>query len=206
MHGQRLALVCEHERPHCHPRHTHTTHTAHPPTRAVCSYCASLLAKTLPGDLQYAFFTNSGAESVEATLKFAMAATGRRHFIGVLGAFHGKTLGALSGTSKAVFRKPFAGNLLPFTHVPVNDVTALRRAFEASRFTGNEIAGFIVEPIMGEGGIHVCTDDFLRAARELCDEFGACLIFDEVQSGMGRRCASRCGTGWRVSGRAGVVA
>jgi putrescine aminotransferase len=150
------------------------------------SYCAALLAKTLPGDLQYAFFTNSGAESVEAALKFAMVSTGRRHFLGVIGAFHGKTLGALSGTSKAVFRKPFSGSLLPFNHLPVNDVEALRRAFESSKFTGNEIAGFLVEPIMGEGGIHVCSDEYLRAARALCDEYGACLIFDEVQSGMGR--------------------
>lgn len=150
------------------------------------SYAASLLAMTLPGDLQYAFFTNSGAESVEGALKFAQLATGRRHFIGVVGAFHGKTMGALSGTSKAVFRKPFVNALLPFTHVPVNDVEALTRAFESAAFTGNEIAGFIVEPVLGEGGIHVCSDEFLRAGRALCDKYGACLIFDEVQSGMGR--------------------
>lgn len=155
------------------------------------AYAAALLAKTLPGDLRYAFFTNSGTESVEACLKFAMLATGRRHFVGVLGAFHGKTLGALAGTSKAVFRAPFGGGLLPFTHVPVNDVAALRAVFEASRFTGNEIAGFIVEPVLGEGGIHECSAEYLAAARALCDASGACLIFDEVQSGMGRT-----GTWW----------
>jgi putrescine aminotransferase len=150
------------------------------------AYCAALLAAHLPGELQYAFFTNSGTESVEACLKFAMLATGRRHFIGVIGAFHGKTLGSLGGTSKSVFRKPFANALLPFTHIPVNDVEALRRAFESARFTGNDIAGVLLEPVLGEGGIHVLSDAFLRAARALCDEHGAALIFDEVQSGMGR--------------------
>lgn len=163
------------------------------------AYAASVLVKTLPGDLKYAFFTNSGAESVEGALKFAMLSTGRRHFIGVIGAFHGKTVGALSGTSKAVFRKPFGNALLPFTHVPVNDIAALTRAFEASKFTGNEIAGFIVEPVLGEGGIHLCTDEYLRAARRLCDEYGARLIFDEVQSGMGRT-----GTWWACQ-HAGVA-
>lgn len=150
------------------------------------AYAAALLAAVTPGDLKYSFFINSGAEAVEACLKMAMLATGRRHFLGVLGAFHGKTLGALSGTSKSVFRKPFGGGLLPFSHVPVNDCAALTRAFEAAKFTGNELAGLMIEPVLGEGGIYVCTDEFLRTARRLCDEHGACLIFDEVQSGMGR--------------------
>lgn len=153
------------------------------------AYCAAVLSKTLPGDgrLKYAFFTNSGAESVEHCLKFAMLSTGgRKHYVGILGAFHGKTMGALSATSKSVFRKAFGPGLLSFSHVPVNDCEALRRIFEASRFTGNEIAGFIVEPVLGEGGIHICTDEYLKLARSLCDEYGARLIFDEVQSGMGR--------------------
>ena len=74
-------------------------------------------------------------------MQMTMLCTRRRHFIGVLGAFHGKSLGSLSGTSKAVFRAPFAGGLLAFTHVPVNDVAALKAAFDAAAFTGNEIAG-----------------------------------------------------------------
>lgn len=150
------------------------------------AYCADLLVRTLPGDLKYAFFTNSGTESVEACLKMAMLSTGRKHFVGVVGAFHGKSLGSLSATSKAVFRRAFGGGLLSFSHVPVNDCEALKRVFESSSFTGNDIAGFIVEPILGEGGIHVCSDEFLRTARELCDQHGSMLIFDEVQSGMGR--------------------
>jgi putrescine aminotransferase len=110
-----------------------------------------------------------------------MMSTGRRAFIGLIGAFHGKTLGALSATSKACFRKDFGGGLLPFTHVPPNDVAALTAAFDAAAFTGTEIAGLILEPVLGEGGIHVLTDEYLRAARALCDRHGANLIFDEVQ-------------------------
>lgn len=153
------------------------------------AYAASLLKKTMPpGELRdnsYVFFTNSGTESVEACLKFAMLRTNRRNFIGVVGAFHGKTMGSLSGTSKAVFRKPFAGMgaLLPFQHVKLNDTAALRATFEASKFNGNEIAAFIVEPVIGEGGIHICSNEFLQEARKLCTEYGALMIADEVQSG-----------------------
>lgn len=150
------------------------------------SYCAALVSRVLPGDLKYCFFTNSGTESVEHSLKFAMLSTGRRHFVGLLGGFHGKTLGSLSATSKACFRGAFGGGLLPITHLPVNDLDALRRVFEASKFTGNEIAGLILEPVLGEGGIHVLTTEYMQLARKLCDDYGARLIFDEVQSGMGR--------------------
>ena len=142
------------------------------------------------------------AESVECALKFAMLSTGRRRFIGVLGAFHGKSLGALAATSKAAFRGPFAtaGVLLPFAHVKLNDAAALRAAFEAAAFVGEPVAGLLVEPVVGEGGIHVADDAYLRAARALCDEFGARLIFDEVQSGMGR-----CGDGLWACERSGAV-
>ena len=150
------------------------------------AYCAALLARTLPGGLRYAFFTSSGAESVEHSLKFAMLATGRRHFIALLGAFHGKTIGALSGTSKAVFRAPFEPALLSFTHVPPNDIAALEAAFAAAAFTGSAVAGCLLEPVLGEGGIHVLSDAYLAAARRLCDAHGAQLVFDEVQCGMGR--------------------
>jgi putrescine aminotransferase len=116
----------------------------------------------------------------------AILSTGRKHIVAALNGFHGKTLGSLATTSKAVFRSPFLGSLLNVTHVPLNDVAALRQAFKSARMTGNEIAGLILEPVQGEGGIHVCTDDFLKQARKVCDEYGANLIFDEVQTGMGR--------------------
>lgn len=150
------------------------------------AYCAHLLAWLAPGDLQYCFFTNSGTESVEACLKMAMLSTGRTHFVATIGAFHGKTMGSLSGTSKAAYRLPFQDALMDFTHLPLNDIRALEAHFEGSDFTGHQIAGLLLEPVQGEGGINICTDEYLRAARRLCDQYGACLIFDEVQTGMGR--------------------
>lgn len=150
------------------------------------AYCAHLLAWIAPADLQYCFFTNSGTESVEACLKMAMLATGRTHFVSTIGAFHGKTIGALSATSKAAYRVPFHGAMLDFTHLPLNDISALEAHFEGSDFTGHAIAAVILEPVQGEGGINVCTNDYMKAARRLCTQYGACLIFDEVQTGMGR--------------------
>ena len=159
------------------------------------AYTAHLLSLLMPSDdkrkLTHCFFTNSGTESVEACLKMAFVSTGRKNIVAAVNAFHGKTLGALSCTSKAAFRAPFTGTYCNTSHVPFNDVNALRQVFASSKFTGNEIAGLILEPIQGEGGIHVATLEYMRAAREVCDEYGAVLIFDEVQSGMGRT-----GTWW----------
>jgi putrescine aminotransferase len=149
------------------------------------TYLAHLVALITPGDLQYAFLTNSGTESVEGCLKMAMLATGRHHFIGAVGGFHGKSLGALGGTSKAVFREPFLP-LLNWTHVPFGDVDALKMIMQCSDFSGDRVAAVVLEPIQGEGGINVAPPGYLSAARELCDRYGAMLVFDEIQSGMGR--------------------
>ncbi|MBX9688539.1 MAG: putrescine aminotransferase [Candidatus Obscuribacterales bacterium] len=148
-------------------------------------YLAHLISLITPGDLNYAFFTNSGTESVEGCLKMAMLATGRRHFVGAIGGFHGKSLGALGGTSKAVFREPFLP-LLAWHHVPFGDIDALKTFMECADFTGDRIAGLVIEPIQGEGGINVAPPGYLAACRELCDKYGAMLIFDEIQCGMGR--------------------
>lgn len=115
-----------------------------------------------------------------------MMATKRTHFVSTIGAFHGKTLGALSGTSKAQYRKPFGPALLDFAHLPLNDLLAMESHFQGCEFSGHAVAGVIVEPIQGEGGIHLCTTEYLKGLRQLCDKYGAMLIFDEVQSGMGR--------------------
>lgn len=149
------------------------------------TYLAHLVAQITPGDLQFSFFTNSGTESIEACLKMSMLATGRHRFIGTIGAFHGKTLGALGGTSKAVFREPFLP-LLNWSHVPFGDVDALATVMKSNDFSGDRVAAVVIEPIQGEGGINVAPPGYLAAARELCDRYGACLVFDEVQSGMGR--------------------
>lgn len=149
------------------------------------TYLARLLALITPGELQFAFLTNSGTESVEACLKMAMLTTGRRRFVGAIGAFHGKSLGALGGTSKAMFREPFLP-LLNWSHVPFGDVQALTTLMESADFSGDRVAAVVLEPIQGEGGINVAPPGYLKAARELCDKYGALLILDEIQSGMGR--------------------
>jgi len=149
------------------------------------TYLARLLALLTPGDLQFAFLTNSGTESVEGCLKMAMLTTGRHHFVGAIGAFHGKSMGSLGGTSKAMFREPFLP-LQHWTHVPFGDIDALRSVVASADFTGERVAAVVLEPIQGEGGINVAPPGYLAAAREICDRFGALLVFDEVQSGMGR--------------------
>lgn len=149
------------------------------------TYLAHLVSLITPGDLKYSFFSNSGTESVEGCLKMAMLATGRKHFIGAVGAFHGKTLGSLGGTSKAVFREPFLP-LLHWSHVPFGDCDALESAIKCADFSGDRVAAVVLEPVQGEGGINVAPPGYLAAARELCDRYGAMLVFDEIQCGMGR--------------------
>ncbi len=149
------------------------------------TYLAHLVALITPGDLQFAFLTNSGTESVEGCLKMAVVTTGRHKFIGMLGGFHGKSMGSLGGTSKAIFREPFLP-LQNWTHVPFGDKDALKMIMESCDFSGDRVAAVVVEPIQGEGGINVAPPGYLAAARELCDKYGAMLVFDEIQSGMGR--------------------
>jgi putrescine aminotransferase len=149
------------------------------------TYLARLVALITPGDLSFSFFSNSGTESIEGCLKMAMLTTGRRKLVGTIGAFHGKSLGSLGGTSKAFFREPFLP-LLNWMHVPFGDVEALRMVVASGDFTGDRVAAVVIEPIQGEGGIVVAPPGYLKAAREICDQYGAMLVFDEVQSGMAR--------------------
>jgi putrescine aminotransferase len=149
------------------------------------TYLARLVSQITPGDLTYSFFTNSGTESVEGCLKMAMLTTGRRKLVGTVGAFHGKTLGALGGTSKAFFREQFLP-LLNWTHVPFGDADSIDMVLKCGEFTGDRVAAVVIEPIQGEGGIVVAPPGYLAKVRASCDQYGAMLIFDEVQSGMGR--------------------
>ena len=140
----------------------------------------ALLAEITPGDLQYSFFCTSGAEAVEGCLKLARAATGRPKIVTTEGAFHGKTLGALSVSGRDVYRKPFEPLLPGVVRVPFGDDAALRGTVD------RETAAVILEPVQGEGGVRVAPPDYLPAAREACDRNGALLILDEVQTGFGR--------------------
>ncbi len=151
----------------------------------------AMLAKTLalltPGDLAFSFFCNSGTEAVEAALKLARAYDPRKPTIVVATrGFHGKSFGSLSASGKAAFRVPFGAMLPGFKHVPFNDVAALVDVLSTCHSTGEDVGAVLLEPIQGEGGVIIPSDDYLPAVRRLCDEYRALLIFDEVQTGMGR--------------------
>ncbi len=165
------------------------------PFRAIL---AKLISDITPGDLQFSFFGNSGAEAVEGAMKLAMLHTGRKSFVAATSAFHGKTLGALSATAKAKFRQPFLPILPDCYHVPFGDADYIESALRSADEVGNDIAGVILEPIQGEGGINVPPDDYLPRVRDLCDRYGALLIADEVQTGMGRTGKMFCVDHWNV--------
>ena len=147
---------------------------------------ARLLAMITPGDLQYSFFTNSGTESVEGALKLARLHTKRTGIISTVGAFHGKSMGSLSATSKSVFREPFLPLVPGFRHVPYGDAKVMESEMASAEFTGEDIAAVILEPIQGEGGVIIPPDDYFPQVRDICDRYGALLIVDEVQTGLGR--------------------
>jgi acetylornithine/N-succinyldiaminopimelate aminotransferase len=134
--------------------------------------------KALTG-MKRAYFCNSGAESVEAALKLTRRATGKSKIVAAERAFHGRTLGALGTTYKSVYREPFRP-LNEATFVPYNDAEALKAAVTS------ETGAVILEPVQGEAGVYVAEAEYLRAARQICDDKGALLIFDEVQTGFGR--------------------
>jgi ornithine--oxo-acid transaminase len=147
------------------------------------SALAGVLAERLLRYVPYldkVFFANSGTESVEASLKFARAATGRTGIVYCAHAYHGLSYGSLSVNGDQVFRSGF-GPLLPdCIEIPFNDLDALERALASQK-----VAAFIVEPIQGKGVI-VPDDDYLRGALDLCRKFGTLFIADEIQTGLGR--------------------
>ena len=146
---------------------------------ALAGVLAERLLRYVP-HLEKVFFANSGTESVETSLKFARAATGRDGIVYCSHAFHGLTYGSLSVNGDGIFRAGF-GPLLPgCVEVPFDDLVALERALASKR-----IAAFIVEPIQGKG-VTVPADDYLRSALELCRKHGTLFIADEVQTGLGR--------------------
>jgi len=128
------------------------------------------------------FFCNSGAEANEAALKLARLHTepGKYKFITALGSFHGRTFATVTATAQPQYHEGFMPMLPGFSYVPFNDIKALQDAFS------DEVAAVMVEPIQGEGGINVATEEYLQTMRSLCDEHGALMILDEVQTGMGR--------------------
>jgi acetylornithine/succinyldiaminopimelate/putrescine aminotransferase len=151
--------------------------------------------------LPLCLFANSGAEGVEAALKLARAHTQRLPILSTLNAFHGKTLGALSATGRPQYQRAFGAPCEGFFFVPFGNAAAVRRAFEIAAGAppesaeqeasggarpAEQFAALVVEPVQGEGGIILPPDGYMQQIRELCSEFGVALIFDEVQTGLGR--------------------
>ena len=141
---------------------------------------ARKLASLAPGDLDGVFLAAGGGDAVECALKLARGATGRAGVISTVKAYHGHTGFALSANGKAHYRD-YCEPLMPdFSFVPFNDADAMRRA------VSHDTAAIILEPVQGEAGIFPATDAYLRELRGMCDEYGALLIFDEIQTGFGR--------------------
>jgi 4-aminobutyrate aminotransferase len=150
---------------------------------------AEMLAVRMPPHPTKVFFSNSGAESNEGAIKLARYYTGRNLIVAFLGAFHGRTYGAMSLTGSKTVQRANFGSLLPgVTHIPYGTHASLD--YLEQLFTtilpANEVAAIIVEAIQGEGGYIVPEDGFLERIREICDKHGILMIVDEVQSGMGR--------------------
>ena len=150
-------------------------------TNAVAAALAHNLAEIIPGDLAHSFFCNSGAEAVEGALKLARIATGKEKIVSALGAFHGKSMGALSVTGKESYQRPFQPLVPQVEQVPYGDVQAMEKALAAK-----DAAAVILEPIQGEGGVILPPADYLIQVRQLCTKYQALLILDEIQTGLGR--------------------
>lgn len=149
-------------------------------TYEVQAELAQLLAERAPGNLQSTFFTNSGAEAVEGAIKLAIKTTRRKRIIFFSKSFHGRTYMTLSLSSKKLYREPFEP-LYPWAiMVPFNDIHTTRGIMS------DDVAAIIVEPIQGEGGIRPSKPGFLKELKDLAHEYGALLIADEIQTGMGR--------------------
>lgn len=133
----------------------------------------------VPG-LDRVFFCNSGTEAVEAAFKFARISTGRKNFIAAMRAFHGRTYGSLSATFNKKYREGFEPLLPGVSHVSYNNIEALDKA------VNEETAAVILEVVQGEGGVYPASFEYMQAVRRICDERGALLIVDEIQTGFGR--------------------
>jgi len=149
-------------------------------------YLSKLGAMITPGDLRHSYLVNGGTEANEMALKLARLATGKKHFISTLNGFHGKTLGSLSASGKALFREPYLPLVPGFHHVPYGDADAVEAMIVSLIHTGETVAGVIIEPIQGEGGVNIPPSDYLPRLRQICDKYECLLIVDEIQTGMGR--------------------
>ena len=150
------------------------------------------LVNVAPKGLGKALLTNSGTESVEAAIKLARRYTGRKKIISMKGAFHGKTFGSLSATWNRKYRDPFGPLLDGFEFAEYGDPASL------TQLVDGDTAAVLAEPVQGEGGIIVPPKDYFRQVREICDQKGVLLVFDEIQSGLGRTGKMWASEHWEV--------
>lgn len=141
---------------------------------------ADYLAKVAPGDLNKVILCASGGDACACAMKLARAATGRNQIITMVKAYHGHEGFSLSGNGKDYYKHLFVPLMPGFKLAAFNDLQAVQE------IASSETAAIVLEPVQGEAGIHVSTPDFIRGLRELCDKLGILLVFDEVQTGIGR--------------------
>lgn len=151
-------------------------------TAAQVELAERLLALAQAPEGSAVFFTNSGTEAIEAAIK-ASRRTGRTRMVAAEGCFHGRSTGALALTHKAAYREPFAPLIGDVVHIPYDDADALRAVFADD---AAPVGALFLEPIQGEAGVVPASHSYLKLARELCTRHGALLVFDEVQTGIGR--------------------
>jgi len=151
------------------------------------------LMKITPNGLSQVHLNNSGAESIEAAIKFARKFTGKKGMVAMNGSYHGKSLGALSLTFNPKYRKSFQPLVDKVSFSPYGDINELQKTID------DDTSFIILEPIQGESGIHVPPDGFLQKVRKLCDENEILLIFDEIQSGLGRTGRMWASEHWETS-------
>ncbi len=141
---------------------------------------AQRLTDLAPGGLNHVILTSGGGEAIDSAIKLARGATGRENIVAMIKAYHGHTGFALSAIGKPVYRDPFEPLMPAYSHIPFNDLEAAKKAING------ETAAVILELVQGEAGIFVAEQEFIAGLRKLCDEHGAILIFDEIQTGFGR--------------------
>ena len=151
------------------------------------------LIQIAPEGLTQVHLNNSGAEAIEAAMKFARKFTGKKGMVAMKGSYHGKSFGALSLTFNPKYRKAFAPLVEKVSFASFGDMDSLRSVID------EDTAFIILEPIQGESGIIVAPDGFLQEVRKLCDEKGILLIFDEIQAGLGRTGRLWAGEHWNTA-------
>lgn len=177
---------------HCHPRVTaaiteQAATLVHTSNLYLTAPQAKLAAKlTSISDFDKVFFCNSGAEANEAAIKIArkhgkaVGGDGKFHIVTASRSFHGRTMATVTATAQPKYQTPFTPLVPGFSYVPFNDIAALEAAVT------DDTCAVLLEPIQGEGGVYPASKTYLEAARQICDRHGALLIFDEVQTGVGR--------------------